>query len=1231
MALFQELLNIVEIRRSLSPTALSHFLGACLEQPCPAPGGTITVVTTALSGKDGELDEHVLQRPEVNEILLDYVTFFPLFSCVSVKNIVHLFSNALLERRIIMVAENLATLSSCVMAASSLLQPFHWQHVYIPVLPLVLMDYCLATDQQILTQEGFLSVDDFAQRHADGSRAPLLVAAVDARTGQLVYEAPSRLIVNDARSQPMVEVEHDGVSALVTPEHDMFVRRGGAYAKVQAGLLLRHSHSVRMMTCASAGVASSCPAAALPWSGCRALLELYGMWWRAGCMTRDACNALVWSPAMGAAVSARLKMLGLLQWSSISGGSGGCVECRSVALVRAFALSAPGSGSLADWVWALSATQARQLLVSAGDGRAVLVPTVAAREQWVRLALHAGFSPIFCGTPDGRWCVRVDGPTEALLHGHHVRARSGYHDRTWCVTVPHGLIVTRRVLARDASGLVSAASAPLVVGNCTAPMPFFVGVLKSCLPLLETMPLEEVLVLDVENDRFLMDPGFEDTLPKPEKKRLVKTLKAINLTPERESDLQIASSFYQFFFDLFAGYEGYYELQELPPARGDPPDAPRRQGNRFDKTRFLGTKPAHVRDFLEQFDQAQILQTFLQENENPERRYKFVNQAEYTQHLRVASNTEMAEMAEAMRSMGRALGTAWQELKEAAAKKRAQKKAEENQQKVLFGTLKKNPHSSPDPQPVRVPASENIDLILAKEHRKGGGGEMSSPGLSRRAPTHRPCTSCHIYMDVVFTTCPHCGKPQPSASPGGASASASVIESPPSPTPLDRRPAEPSTPPPLVPLAALDEKYRRPPPPPPKGVSPKRPSGSTIRRTPPPPPVPKGERTSSAAVPRKTTGDELVPLEARRPTQLGRGTSTSMPDVSTLHIHYGDDAEADTMDNDDTPELGIDPGELEHSGDNGGDGDGDGDGSLRPVPTNARLSPRRVQSGGVRASLGMFTDSDSERSSRASVRPVPLKSLPRTGPRSSSTEGVRMDDPAPPPVYPAPHPLGKSAESVRVSGSGSRISGPGSRISGSRASASSNALPIVKRWESRASGEGTAPTGAAPPKPAVKTHARSKSASKPIVVPSPEPIKAEVVRAEVLVAPSSPRRPAPPPPKASLTAQVVPAPTKVLVKVKVPKGQRSASDTNVLPACVYCGERAERPDARFCIACGKEMGGVAGRSSSRAPPAVPPAMVRAHTASTPLSRGSGRTKPCDSCGAENETIAPQCTSCKHWF
>lgn len=105
-ALFQDLLNVVEMRRQ-DWNACAQFLAACLgeefffffsfvhgfhfcsEEPCPKPGEKLIVRVPALI--DGAVDELKLARPEVNEILLDYVTFFTLFSCVSVKNIVKLF------------------------------------------------------------------------------------------------------------------------------------------------------------------------------------------------------------------------------------------------------------------------------------------------------------------------------------------------------------------------------------------------------------------------------------------------------------------------------------------------------------------------------------------------------------------------------------------------------------------------------------------------------------------------------------------------------------------------------------------------------------------------------------------------------------------------------------------------------------------------------------------------------------------------------------------------------------------------------------------------------------------------------------------------------------------------------------------------------------------------------------------------------------------------------------
>ena len=41
----------------------------------------------------------------------------------------------LLERRILMVAQEMDTLSAAVHAAAALLYPFRWQHIYLPLLP----------------------------------------------------------------------------------------------------------------------------------------------------------------------------------------------------------------------------------------------------------------------------------------------------------------------------------------------------------------------------------------------------------------------------------------------------------------------------------------------------------------------------------------------------------------------------------------------------------------------------------------------------------------------------------------------------------------------------------------------------------------------------------------------------------------------------------------------------------------------------------------------------------------------------------------------------------------------------------------------------------------------------------------------------------------------------------------------------------------------------------------
>lgn len=66
------------------------------------------------------------------------------FVAVDVTCMLQLYASMLHERRIIVTCSKLSTLTACVHGSVALLYPMYWQHVYIPVLPAHLLDYCCA-------------------------------------------------------------------------------------------------------------------------------------------------------------------------------------------------------------------------------------------------------------------------------------------------------------------------------------------------------------------------------------------------------------------------------------------------------------------------------------------------------------------------------------------------------------------------------------------------------------------------------------------------------------------------------------------------------------------------------------------------------------------------------------------------------------------------------------------------------------------------------------------------------------------------------------------------------------------------------------------------------------------------------------------------------------------------------------------------------------------------------
>ena len=67
-----------------------------------------------------------------------------LFNSLSTFHIMNIFAALLLERRILVFSSKLSLLTSCMHGLGSILYPLYWQHIFIPIMPFSLSDYCSA-------------------------------------------------------------------------------------------------------------------------------------------------------------------------------------------------------------------------------------------------------------------------------------------------------------------------------------------------------------------------------------------------------------------------------------------------------------------------------------------------------------------------------------------------------------------------------------------------------------------------------------------------------------------------------------------------------------------------------------------------------------------------------------------------------------------------------------------------------------------------------------------------------------------------------------------------------------------------------------------------------------------------------------------------------------------------------------------------------------------------------
>ncbi|KAK7888606.1 hypothetical protein WMY93_024166 [Mugilogobius chulae] len=155
--IFYKLLNtLADYLAKQQENDLNDLLKSLYELPVPKP---YTPVNLSVNKELCIATGHVLQQHGPSKLPHSYFiapdihglptipesrNLTEYFVAVDVNNMLQLYASMLHERRIIITSSKLSTLTACVHGAAALLFPMFWQHIFIPVLPPHLLDYCCA-------------------------------------------------------------------------------------------------------------------------------------------------------------------------------------------------------------------------------------------------------------------------------------------------------------------------------------------------------------------------------------------------------------------------------------------------------------------------------------------------------------------------------------------------------------------------------------------------------------------------------------------------------------------------------------------------------------------------------------------------------------------------------------------------------------------------------------------------------------------------------------------------------------------------------------------------------------------------------------------------------------------------------------------------------------------------------------------------------------------------------
>ncbi|XP_056131677.1 DENN domain-containing protein 5B isoform X2 [Lampris incognitus] len=116
------------------PLPLESYIHNILyEVPLPPPGRSLKF--------HGVYEPIICQRPGPGELPLADFPLGEAFSLLGVENLVQLFTCTLLEMQILLYSQDYQRLMTVAEGITTLLFPFQWQHVYVPILPASLLHF----------------------------------------------------------------------------------------------------------------------------------------------------------------------------------------------------------------------------------------------------------------------------------------------------------------------------------------------------------------------------------------------------------------------------------------------------------------------------------------------------------------------------------------------------------------------------------------------------------------------------------------------------------------------------------------------------------------------------------------------------------------------------------------------------------------------------------------------------------------------------------------------------------------------------------------------------------------------------------------------------------------------------------------------------------------------------------------------------------------------------------